>query len=332
MDRQPHRFHRLRLRLRRSAIALVVLCVVSCSAAIFSARWFWLGELAASFEWQLGWCVFAAAGVLLLLGARRLALVAAVLAVVHVAPESWLSVESAPHLSAGEASPGVLRVVSANLLQPNRHYSEIAAALKRTDADVICVVELSGPMREVLERELSAWPHRVIANPTKRPYDGKAWTTGIFSKLPLGTPCFAPVTDSYAPLIEVHPECGVDGVVLRLVHLPRPGREWRVLARNEALSKIATEVEWTSRSIALGDFNTTSHSPAFGELLEATGLRDSRAGFGRQPSWWLRDLGFPLGIAIDHVLVGDAVEVRNRRTFALPFSDHGGVVVDLALR
>jgi len=328
MDQQPQRLRRL----RRSAVWLSISCVLVCSAAIFSARWFWLGELVASFEWQLGWCVLAAAGLLWLLRARRLALVAAALGAVHVAPESWLSLEDAPHVSAGEASPRVLRVASANLLQPNWHYAEIAEALKRTDADVICVVELSGPMREVLERELSAWPHRVIATPTKRPYDGKVWTTGVFSKLSLGTPSFAPVTDSYAPLIEVHPECGVEGAVIRLVHLPRPGREWRVLARNEALANIATEVEWTPLSIAVGDFNTTSHSPAFGDLLDATGLRDSRAGFGRQPSWWLRDFGVPLGIAIDHVLVGSEVEVRSRRTFTLPFSDHCGVVADLALQ
>src|SRR5262249_8073898 len=37
--------------------------------------------------------------------------------------------------------------------------------------------------------------------------------------------------------------------------------------------------------IVIGDFNTTEGSPRFADFVRATGLRDSRHGFGRQPSW-----------------------------------------------
>jgi len=60
--------------------------------------------------------------------------------------------------------------------------------------------------------------------------------------------------------------------------------------------------------------------------------RDSRAGFGRQPTWWMRSLGLPLSVAIDHVLVGARVAVLARSTFELPYSDHAGVRSRLTLR
>ena len=62
-----------------------------------------------------------------------------------------------------QRADGSLSVVSANLLQTNRHAGEVAEALTGTGADVIAVLELSLSMRGELERRLGGWPHRAFS-------------------------------------------------------------------------------------------------------------------------------------------------------------------------
>lgn len=333
----------LSARWRRVAPWALAAPVLAASASILLARHVWFGELVASFELHVGLFALAAAVSLLLFRARRLAAAIAVLGCVHGAPDVLLYLPQSSTTRAADAAPApTLRVLSANVLQPNRHYSEIAAALRTSDADVIGVVELSGPMRATLERELAAWPHRVVATPTKGTSGKSVWTTALFSKQPLENVRFVQLFDCYAPLIEARVGDGAAAVTVRLAHLPRPGSAWRVAARNEALRQLATQLEWGERVLLIGDLNTTSSSPAFDDLLASTGLRDSRQGFGRQSSWWLRSrptmlrAGAPswladvcslrLGITIDHALAGAAFETLERTVVELPFSDHAGVL------
>jgi endonuclease/exonuclease/phosphatase (EEP) superfamily protein YafD len=342
---------RLSDRWRRILTAALATGAVASSAPILFARQVWFGELVASFEWQVGWTLAAAALSLALLRARRIALAVALLALVHVAPDLRLWLPREESASAAGAAPQRLRLASANVLQPNRHHAEIGAALAATDADVIGVLELSLEMRTVLERELSAWPHRAFA-PTREPWSSSTWGIALFSKRPLHDVRFVQLIECYAPLIEARVEsaAGADSqrLTLRLVHLPRPGSKWRVEVRNEALAQLASQFEWGPHTVVFGDLNTTSSSPAFGDLLERTALADSRQGFGRQSSWWLRSapnlrragapawlaqgLGVRLGIAIDHVLTGAGLVAEERAVFELPFSDHGGVLADFSVR
>lgn len=334
-------------RWRRAAVWSLSVAILAASASIYLTPHVWFGELFASFELHLGLFALAAAASLLFFRARRLAAVLALLGCAHIAPDLALYLPPSPAARAADEAPGPrLRVLSANVLQPNRHYSEIAAALRASDADVIGVLELSGPMRAELERELVAWPHRVVATPAKRARDKSLWTTALFSKQPLENVRFVQVFDCYAPLIEARVASPAP-VTVRLVHLPRPGARWRVEARNQALAQLAREFEWGPATLLIGDLNTTSSSPAFGELLEATGLRDSRQGFGRNASWWLRSrpsmlrAGAPswladlcslrLGIAIDHALTGAALETLERTVIELPFSDHAGVLAEFSI-
>ncbi len=319
----------------------------AASAPILLARRLWFGELIASFEWHVGWTIAAVAVSLALLRARRLAIAVALLALLHLAPDLRLWLPRAASTTASAEAPQRLRVVSANLLQPNRHHLEIAGALRATDADVIGALELSLAMREVLERELSAWPHRIFS-PPREPWSSSTWGIALFSKRPLRDVRFVQLIECYAPLIEARVEAGSQPLTLRLVHLPRPGAEWRVGVRNEALAQLANQFEWGPHTLVFGDLNTTSSSPAFDDLVERTGLADSRQGFGRQSSWWFRAapnlrrsgapgwlataLGVRLGIAIDHVLTGAGLETEHREVFALPFSDHGGVCADFLVR
>jgi endonuclease/exonuclease/phosphatase (EEP) superfamily protein YafD len=310
------------------AVASIALGVAASSALVCSARWWWLGDLASSFAWHLGWLTLAAAITLALLRARWLAVAALALAAIHLWPEARLWWPARVE----RGSRPSLRIADANLLQPNERFDDVAAALRALDPDVITVEELSPQMREALERKLDAWPHRVFsADPNSHWHQG-TWGLGLFSRLPIASSRLVQLGECYAPAIEAVIALGNGELVLRVVHIPRPGRVAHMQRRAGALEAFVTQFDWPATSAAVGDFNLTASSPGFAPLLERTGLRDSRAGFGRQPTWILHQLVVPLAITIDHALVGCDVDVLSRRTYTIPGSDHDGVCIELALR
>ena len=77
-------------------------------------------------------------------------------------------------------------------------------------------------------------------------------------------------------------------------------------------------------AIVAGDFNMTPYSPVFRKFAGIAGLKDSRDGFGWQPSW--PTFFPPLWIPIDHVLVSPDIQVLMRRTGSYIGSDHYPVV------
>ena len=85
--------------------------------------------------------------------------------------------------------------------------------------------------------------------------------------------------------------------------------------------------EQTDPVILLADLNTTSWSATFQALTTRAGLRDSRLGFGVQPTWPARLPG--LRIPIDHCLVSPEVQVHDRRVEENAGSDHFAIYVDI---
>jgi endonuclease/exonuclease/phosphatase (EEP) superfamily protein YafD len=81
--------------------------------------------------------------------------------------------------------------------------------------------------------------------------------------------------------------------------------------------------------MVLGDLNTTSWSPHFRDLLKRSGLRDSRRGFGVQPTW--PDEPWFLRIPIDHALVSEDLVVTQRYVGPDIGSDHLPIVVEFAV-
>ena len=80
--------------------------------------------------------------------------------------------------------------------------------------------------------------------------------------------------------------------------------------------------------IVVGDFNLTPWAAQFPAFLDASGLHDSRTGFGLQTSW---PAPMPplLRIPIDHCFVSDGVTVTSRCVLGRTGSDHLPIVVDV---
>ena len=118
-------------------------------------------------------------------------------------------------------------------------------------------------------------------------------------------------------------------MTLVATHPASPGSAEHFEARNMQLAEVAELAAQRSGPVMLvGDLNTTSWSPFFADLLSVSGLRDSRLGYGVEPSWpWFP---LPLRIPLDHCLVSPEIAIANRRIGPPIGSDHRPLLVDFS--
>lgn len=116
------------------------------------------------------------------------------------------------------------------------------------------------------------------------------------------------------------------------VHTPSPTGAHLARARNRVLSGVADRVAGqTGPRIVLGDLNTTSYSPYFWSFLNQTGLKDTRKGWGLQPTW-PTFMGTGLfQICLDHCLVSKEFRVVERGVGPDVGSDHYPITATLEL-
>jgi endonuclease/exonuclease/phosphatase (EEP) superfamily protein YafD len=112
-------------------------------------------------------------------------------------------------------------------------------------------------------------------------------------------------------------------------HPPPPKSKAESIFRNQQLKNIASYIAQREQPcILLGDLNTTSWSPYFRDFMRMSSLRDSREGFGIQPTWPSDKPLFM--VPIDHVLVSEGINIHKRFTGPDIGSDHRPVIVDFS--
>jgi endonuclease/exonuclease/phosphatase (EEP) superfamily protein YafD len=251
------------------------------------------------------------------------ALVAAVLAavlVVMVAPRA-LGGPTDP-----EGAPGPrLRVLTANLRVGRASPEAVVALVRRVDADVLSIQELTPESARALDAagldELL--PERMVdARPGGR-------GTGLYARVPLqpgaavqsrNALVAAAVRLPDAPALEiaaVHPEAP-----LRSSKLPA----WRADLR----SLPAASPDGAIRILA-GDFNATLDHAELRRVID-TGYEDAAAEVGAGlRATWPSGRRFPPPVTVDHVLADARCGVRQVTVHTLPRTDHRAVFAELVL-
>lgn len=285
----------------------------------FLGRVSWLGELASHFRAQYFLMLAASTAFLVLSHRPQEAALAAVFALVNgvlVAPVYGRRVPAPPR--------EVFRALSANLWIHNHAHERVRRFLREANADLIVLQEVTEAWRWAL-RDVIAEYHCSEAEPFPRGF-------GVFvlSRTPIERTEVARSGTTVLPSLIVRTRLNGQLVTVIGSH-PRsptsPARTWR---RNWQLAQLAGVVQRQDRPVlVMGDLNTTSWSDAFQGFLRATRLRDSRRGFGLQPTWpaqvpWLR-------IPIDHCLVSSEVVVHRRQVGQRIGSDHLPILVDFSL-
>lgn len=288
-------------------------------AALGLARYSWLADLLTHFQ-NLALVASALALVITARRRRWLAVALATLAAFQVAPLLRYSGQNPvpPELT----SPAKFRIVFMNLLVDNTT-SEDAIHLIRTERpDVLGLIEYTPTWYLALATLRDEYPWRIEA------VSGADGLGLWFRKPPLRLERPEWLTPDGWPVLHATFEFAGKSRHLWLIHPRSPLKPERRIAGFPELAAIAARVGATEGSrIVIGDFNTSEGSPHFADFERVSGLRDSRLGFGRQPSWPTMQ---PYRLPIDHAFLSEDLAVVDRRLGHMIGSDHFPVVLDLA--
>jgi endonuclease/exonuclease/phosphatase (EEP) superfamily protein YafD len=298
------------------------------TAATLLARWNFFADIVCSFRWQAGWWGLGIAALLVLFRMRVLGAIAFAASVFLLAPVVK------PYLASRDprGEGPTLRVVTANVFFGNNDVDGMRAWLLDDPPDVLAIQELPHTWREDWRDLSAAYPREITWPSSLRDWDDVGFGIALFTHLPVVSSRVVRLRPESLPMLEVVVRVGDRDVTVRTMHptSPQTPSEWA--QRNVMLACVAHEVAWNDDCVLLADFNTSSGSPQFADLIEAARLRDSRRGFGRLPTWQTEWLIRGLWVDLDHILVGNSLRVLARDTDHIPGSDHRAARATLVLR
>jgi endonuclease/exonuclease/phosphatase (EEP) superfamily protein YafD len=300
---------------RRLVISATSLAVVASTAAVaLSFVPIWPLALLPHFRIQhavVALVVLAAAAFLRMRAYAGAAALAFLVLVVTVAPDLSAARRAVP---AGEP----VRVLLLNVHTRATSYAEVRALIDETKADVVALIEVDDRWLRELAPSLAGYSAHLEApradNFGMAVY-GRMPFSAVVEELGGGTPSIV-VRAAQFSLVVVHPLPPVSGAALAQL-------ESQFAATGARVRALPGPV------ILAGDLNATPWSPPFRALVDGSGLCDTRAGFGVQPTW---PASFaPMRIPIDHVLADCSIGVADRWVARDVGSDHLPVVVDLVI-
>lgn len=293
--------------------------------AAWSSRFWWVLELTSNFRIQYAVLFLLCACGLLILHASTAWVLAALLG---ASANLWSTLALYAKRNAASPKhlrkPKRLRLFLINVNFRNRAYEQALAIIRKTEADVVAVIEVNRPWFAQLSTLQDAYPFRqgtVRVN---------GWGMMLLSRLPFEESRILDYRESGIPCVTARLLLNGKAVNLVLAHPFAPVSRRYANSRNrqlEALARIACFFD--QPVVVLGDLNITPWSPHFKQMLRKAGLRDSREGHGLHPTWpsWNPLLGIP----IDHCLVSPEVTVHHRRVGPHIGSDHYPVIVELSV-
>jgi endonuclease/exonuclease/phosphatase (EEP) superfamily protein YafD len=214
-------------------------------------------------------------------------------------------------------------VLVANVLTGNPGHARLLALIEREQPDVVALVEVDDDWLAALSPLTATYPHHLAE--TRDDNFGVA----LFSRRPFASATIIHPGAFELPAIDVR-LAGELPLRVVLAHPPPPITGDYVAVRDETFAALATLLAGDPNAVLVGDLNCTPWTAPFRRLLRDGHLRDTRVGVGAQASW-PAGLG-RLGIPIDHVLVGSAVTVGERRLGEAIGSDHRPLLAQLGLR
>ncbi len=228
-------------------------------------------------------------------------------------------------ITAEPASAPVYRVLLSNVLAENTEFDRVRALIQATDPDIILLLETNQGWLSALSLENAGYPYTVTA-----PRDGY-FGLALYSRLPITHSQIVDLGGNGYFSIVAEIQLAAQTFTLVGTHPPPPLGDGSARRRNHQLREVADFVSSQPGNLMLlGDLNITSWSPFFVDTIGKTNLRDSRLGFGVQPSWSM-NRPFFLRIPIDHIFTTEAITVLRRATGPDIGSDHLPVILDFTL-
>jgi len=215
------------------------------------------------------------------------------------------------------------KIISINLLSSNNDFEEVLKFIESENPEIVVLQEVN-----------QKWYNQLKVLETEFLYQLKNIREDNFGLIVLSK---VPFIESEEILLS---KSGVPSYVFKILSgekkvdiiathpLPPVGAAY-FDSRNEQFENINKYVRSVDGNVVIvGDLNVTSFSSNFSRITEGTKLRDSRLGFGLQPTWSAQ-IPF-ISVAIDHVLVSEEISVVDRRVGIDIGSDHFPIIIEIA--
>lgn len=223
-----------------------------------------------------------------------------------------------------------LTVLTYNVNVDSVRYPQVMDTVRGADADVVVLEEVSPEWKRQLVA-LGDYKYRSMYP------DESNWGFAVLSRLPIVSSERLPwtgISSAYGVRVGVRlggSEEG-EGVTVTVIglHLVTPVDDPGGAERDAQLAaaaKLAASVE--GPVVVMGDLNTTPWTRQFHALVVDGHLRDAAA-WRRVGATWPTQLG-PLGLPLDHILVGGSVDVDEVRVAPGTGSDHFALAARLAV-
>ena len=215
-----------------------------------------------------------------------------------------------------------LTILHANVYGGNDDYPRFIELLAAEQPDIFFVQELSAGLQNALRAVHANYPyHQAVI---RDDYFGIA----VYSRLPLDQVTIHESPPLSLPSLVVALRLPSGPVTLLSTHPSNPIGRGLASARNQQLHDIGVLANSLPAPLVLiGDLNISIWAHHYRQLVEQTGLRNARQGFGILPSWPAQ-LPFAR-IPIDQCLVSPGIEVVEIRTGPAFGSDHLPLMVTL---
>lgn len=215
------------------------------------------------------------------------------------------------------------KIYSANIYKNNLELSKLNAEIRKNDPDIVLLLEVTPEHIEQLRPIMLSYPYRV-----ENIFEGVLGFV-FLSRFPVHDYHITKLSEYGNSLLEAMMYIDRNPVMFYGLHAQRPDRGDFSERKSQLFEPAMKIKEQPLPAIVAGDFNMTPHSPVFRKFMRIAGLKDSRDGFGWQPSW--PTFFLPFWITIDHVLVTSDFQVVRRNLGSYVGSDHYPVITELSL-
>ena len=305
----------------KTLLKLAAAVTAAFSLLTFFSQWHALIELFSHFRLQYLVISVLLALLLLVLRDRTWAGAMFVVALINCWPvANWYFAE--PGAATGHSQS--ISVLQANVYGGNDHTAALLELIEREQPDLIFLQEVTDVWIAAMAQIEESYPHKHAIARTDN------FGIAVYSREPLLSIETVASPPRNLPTLVARQSINGATVTFVTTHpFPPMGGEWTE-ARNiqlDSLGELMNSIE--SPKVLVGDLNITMWAHHYRELINATGLRNARKGFGVIPTW-PRQLPFAL-IPIDHCLVSDEFAVLDFRTGPGNGSDHLPVIIKLSL-
>lgn len=218
------------------------------------------------------------------------------------------------------------KVISFNLLHGNRRFDQTVEWVIKQEPQVAVFQEVTPPWPDELQKLRVAFPYHYRADELQM---------DVFSKLPILHPDFQKF-GKIRGFIRFEVNVG-EPVTVYATHTYAQtpfGMEGFRFHREHLVSGLPADVNkhWDTPIVVLGDLNATMWSPHYAALMQSTGLKNARQGFGICPSLGNEKNWKPwTAVPFDHCLVSRDIGVEWFGTGPFLGSDHLPIIAELRI-